>query len=477
MTRPRRFDRNLVVIGAGTGGLIAALVAAKAGAKITLVEAADMGGDCLNTGCVPSKALIHAARLAAHAREAAAMGLVAPPGEIDTQAAMRHVRTAIETVAPHDSQARYEGFGVDVRRGRARIVSPWSVDVAGQTLTTRAIVIATGSEPTTPAIPGLDDYLTSETFWRLERLPRRLLILGGGPIACELAQACARLGVAVTIVQRAPRLLEREDDDVSALVRDRLAREGVRVLTDAAAIRADADTLHVRHDGAEREIGFDRILLATGRRPRTAGLGLEALGIPLAGDGTIDTNAYLQTLHPSVYACGDVAGPWQFTHAAAHQAWHASINALFGSLHRIRPGRAVMPFVTYTDPEIARAGLNRRQAQARGIAVDVARHDLRDLDRAIVDDARDGFVEFLTPPGNDRILGVTIAAPRAGEMLAEIVLAMQQGIGLKRLFGAIHAYPTYAEANRDAAGAWRTAHAPAWALAASSRYLRWRRGR
>ena len=481
-TRPRRFDRNLVVSGAGTAGLVAALVAAKAGATVTLAEAHEMGGDCLNTGCVPSKALIHAARLVAQAHAGAKLGLLGSASAVQSAAAMAHVRASIAAVAPHDSVERYRCLGVDVRQGQARIISPWSVDVGGEILTTRSIIIATGAEPAVPTIPGLGKtgYVTSETLWRLEEAPQRLLILGGGPIACELSQAFARLGSAVTVAQKSDRLLEREDDEVSALVRKRLEQEGVRVLTGyqavGAAVRDGERSMRFEHGGGTLDVPFDVILVAVGRKPRTSGFGLEELGIPLTKTGTVETNHFLQTLHPNIYACGDVAGPWQFTHAAAHQAWHASVNALFGRFHRIRPDRVVMPAVTYTEPEIGRAGLNEREAKARGIAVEVTRYDLHELDRAIVDDAREGVVKVLTPPGKDRILGVTIVAPRAGEMLAEMVLAMRHGIGLKKLFGTVHAYPTYTEANQDAAGAWRNRHAPTWLLGGLKRYHAWMRG-
>ena len=480
--RPRRFDRNLVVIGAGTAGLVAALVAAKAGAKVTLAEAHEMGGDCLNTGCVPSKALIYAARLVAQARSGAKLGLLGAIGAVHSAAAMDHIRASIAAIAPHDSVERYRGLGVDVRQGKARITSPWSVAVGEEILTTRSIIIATGAEPAVPPIPGLDEtgYVTSETLWRLEAAPKRLLILGGGPIACELSQAFARLGSAVTVAQKSDRLLEREDDDVSALVRRRLEQEGVRVLTGhraaAAAVRDGERSMRLECNSGSLDVPFDVVLVAVGRTPRTSGFGLQELGIPLSEHGTVETNHYLQTLYPNIYACGDVAGPWQFTHAAAHQAWHASVNALFGRFYRIRPDRAVMPAVTYTEPEVGRAGLNEREAQARGIRVEVTRHDLHELDRAIVDDAREGFVKVLTAPGRDRILGVTIVAPRAGEMLSEMVLAMRHGIGLKQLFGTIHAYPTYTEANRDAAGAWRNLHAPTWLLGGLRRYHAWMRG-
>jgi pyruvate/2-oxoglutarate dehydrogenase complex dihydrolipoamide dehydrogenase (E3) component len=471
--RPKRFDRNLVVIGAGSAGLVAALTAAKLGAKVTLVEAGRMGGDCLNTGCVPSKALIHAARLVARARRAAATGLIAPVGPVDGEAAFRHARAAIAAVAPHDSVERYQALGVDVRLGHAHITSPWTVAVDGAALTTPAIVVATGAAPTVPAIAGLDrtEYLTSETLWRLERVPRRLAILGGGPVGCELAQAFGRLGSDVTLVEQGERLLHREDDAVSVGVRALLERDGVRVLTDAKVLSTEPGVLAV----TGQSVAFDTLLVAVGRTPRTAGFGLEELGIGLTGSGTVAANAFLQTSVPNIYVCGDVAGPFQFTHAAGHQGAYAAINALFGHIHRLRPSQT-MPAVTFTDPEIARVGLNEREARQRGVAYEVTRHEMRELDRAIVDDDRDGFVSVLTVPGRDRILGATIVAPRAGEMLAEFGLAMRADVGLKTLFATIHAYPTYTEANRDTAGAWRAAHAPARLLRWLGRYHAWRRG-
>jgi pyruvate/2-oxoglutarate dehydrogenase complex dihydrolipoamide dehydrogenase (E3) component len=480
--KPRTFDRNLVVIGAGSAGLVSALVAAKAGAKVTLIEANKMGGDCLNTGCVPSKAIIHAARLVAQARAATRMGLLGPAGHVDSAAAMRYVRSSIAAVAPHDSVERYRGLGVDVRRGNATISSPWTVEVDGDILSTRAIIIAAGAEPAVPPIPGIRDtgFLTSETIWNLETVPKRLLVLGGGPIGCELSQAFARLGAEVTVAQRADRLLEREDDEVSDLIRVRLAQDGVRVLTGHQAIAAECHgnerKMLFDHQGKRVEVAFDGLLIAVGRKPRTTGYGLEALGIKLSPKETIETNHYLQTLYPNIFACGDVAGPSQFTHAAGYQAWHASFNALFGGLYRIRPDRAAVPAVTYVEPEVARVGLNERQAKAQGVPYEVTRYDLSELDRAIVDDAREGFVKVLTHPGKDRILGATIVAPRAGEMLAELALAMHHGLGLKKVFSIIHPYPTYTEANRDVAGAWRNKHAPPWLFRWLARYHRWMRG-
>jgi pyruvate/2-oxoglutarate dehydrogenase complex dihydrolipoamide dehydrogenase (E3) component/uncharacterized membrane protein YdjX (TVP38/TMEM64 family) len=478
--KPRRFDRNLVVIGAGSAGLVSAYIAATVRAKVTLIEQHQMGGDCLNTGCVPSKALIHAARLAAQARVAGAAGVHVGEVHVDFRAAMAHVQRAVETVAPHDSVERYRAMGVDVRRGHARIVSPWVVEVDGKPISTRAIVIASGAEPRVPSIPGLADsgYLTSDTLWQLRERPGRLLVLGGGPIGCELAQAFARLGSQVTQVQRHARLLQREDDEVSAFVRARLSADGVTVHTGCRTVaieRHGGENVLVCEIGAERmHLPFDTLLVAVGRQPRISGFGLDELDIPAVG--TVDTDAYLATLYPNIYACGDVAGPYQFTHLAAHQAWYAAVNALFGPFKRFRADYSVIPAVTFVDPEVARVGLNEREAQAQRIAYEVTRYDLGELDRAITERHAHGFVKILTVPGRDRILGATIVGPHAGEMLAEWVLAMRHGLGLNKILGTIHAYPTWVEANKYAAGNWKKAHAPERLLGWLARYHAWRRG-
>lgn len=481
--RPRRFDRNLVVIGAGSAGLVSAYLGAALRAGVTLVEADQMGGDCLNTGCVPSKALIRSARLAAESRRAAALGLSGPPLAVDFAAVMDRVQAMIGAVAPHDSVERYAALGVDVRRGTARIVSPWCVEVDGSPITTRSIIIAAGAEPIVPDLPGLSEteYFTSETLWRLRTLPQRLLVLGGGPIGCEMAQAFAQLGSQVSLVQQAPRLLMREDDEVSAFVANRMAADGVRVLTGHKAIAISAGdagrVMQIEHDGAMRAEPFDALLVAIGRRPRTAGYGLEELGIGITPARTVETDAWLQTIHPNILACGDVAGPYQFTHAAAHQAQSAVLTGLFAPFYRSRPDYSVMPAVTFTDPEVARVGLNEREARAQGIAYECTRYDLHELDRAIVDGTTEGFLKVLTPPGKDRILGATIVGVHAGETLAEFALAMRHGIGLKGLLNTVHAYPTYAEANRYVAGAWRRANASPIALRLLARFHASRRGR
>ncbi|MEO7073338.1 MAG: FAD-dependent oxidoreductase [Rhodanobacter sp.] len=477
--KPKKFDRNLVVIGAGSAGLVSAYIAATVRAKVTLIENHAMGGDCLNTGCVPSKALIHAAKLAAQARRAGQVGVLASPVQVDFRAVMERVQQAISTVAPHDSVERYRGLGVDVQCGQARIVSPWVVEVDGKPISTRAIVIASGAEPFVPPIDGIQDsgYLTSETLWQLRELPPRLLVMGGGPIGCELAQAFARLGSRVTQVEAMDRLLLREDDEVSAFVHERLSADGVDVRTGhkAVAIENDADgKVLVCETGKQRvRLAYDQLLVAVGRKPRTAGFGLEELGIP--APRTVQTDAYLATLYPNIYACGDVAGPYQFTHTAAHQAWFATVNALFGSFKRFRVDYTVIPAVTFVDPEVARVGLNEREATDQQVAFEVTRYELAGLDRAITENRACGFIKVLTVPGKDRILGATIVSPHAGEMLAEFVLAMRHGLGLNKILDTVHAYPTWVEANKYAAGNWKKAHAPESVLRWLARYHNWRR--
>ena len=483
--RPKQYDRNLVVIGAGAAGLVTSYIAAAVRAKVTLVEAHQMGGDCLNTGCVPSKALIRAAKLAHEVTRANEFGLTAAPATVDFAAVMDRVADAVRGVAPHDSVERYTALGVDVRQGHARLVDPWHVEITAadgtrEVLSTRAIVIATGAAPTVPSLPGLQDvaFLTSDTLWGLRTAPRRLAVLGGGPIGCELALALARLGCGVTLVEQAPRLLAREDDAVSALAADSLRAAGVDLRLGVAVQRAEAsaagapDGVLQLADGAA--VAFDRLLVAVGRSARLQGFGLEALSIP-AGR-TIETNEYLETLHPNIYACGDVAGPWQFTHAAGHQAWSAAVNALFGQFRRFRVDGRVMPAVTFLDPEIARVGLNEREAAAQGVAVEVTRYPLGDLDRAIVERETTGFIQVLTEPGRDRMLGVTIVGAHAGELLAEFTLAMQHGLGLNKILGTVHPYPSWSDAAKLTAGRWKDAHKPEGALRWLARYHAWRRG-
>lgn len=484
--RPARFDRNLVVIGAGAGGLVSAYIAAAVRAKVTLIEGHKMGGDCLNYGCVPSKALIRSAKAMKQLRNAHRLGIRDVLGEVDFAGVMRRVHEVIGAIEPHDSVERYTSLGVEVLKGHARITSPWTVEIrqadgSVRTLTTRSIVIAAGASPFVPPIPGLKeaDFLTSDTIWGLTELPKRLVVLGGGPIGCELAQSFACLGSAVTQVEMAPRLMLREDPEVSDLVAASLRVDGVNVLTSHQAIRVEVyegeKRLIVRHGDEELPIAFDQLLCAVGRRPRVTGYGLEELGIPLTPQKTIQTNAFLQTLYPNIYAVGDVAGPFQFTHTAAHQAWYASVNALFGRFKRFKADYSVIPWATFTDPEVARVGLSETEAREQGVAYEVTRYDMDDLDRAIADGTAHGFVKVLTVPGKDKILGVTIVGEHAGDLLAEYVLAMKYGLGLNKILGTIHTYPTLSEANKYAAGQWKRAHAPHRLLGWLARFHAWER--
>jgi pyruvate/2-oxoglutarate dehydrogenase complex dihydrolipoamide dehydrogenase (E3) component len=449
-------------------------------AKVTLIEKDRMGGDCLNTGCVPSKALIRSARLLAEMRRAADYGLRTPDVEFDFAQVMDRVQRVVRTVEPHDSVERYTKLGVECLHGEARIASPWSVLIDGKTtLTTRAIVIAAGARPLVPAIPGIEReaVLTSDNLWQLRELPRRLLVLGGGPVGCELAQAFARFGARVTLVEMRERVLPREDPDVSERLRQRFAAEGIDVRTGHRALRVEPGrTLVCEHAGAELRLDFDRLLCALGRVPNTAGYGLEELGIPTTPARTVETNEFLQTLYPNIYACGDVAGPYQFTHTASHQAAYAALNALFAPLKRFRVDYSVIPWATFTDPEVARVGLNETEARERGVAFEATQFDLAELDRAIADEAATGMVKLLTVPGKDRILGATIVGAHAGDLIVEFIAAMKHRIGLKKVLGTIHIYPTLAEANKYAAGTWRRAHAPQRLLASLERLHAWMRG-
>ena len=485
--KPARFDRNLVVIGAGSGGLVTAYIAAAVKARVTLVEGHKMGGDCLNYGCVPSKALIRSAKLIHEIRRKAdSLGLRDAGATVDFAAVMARIDDVVRTIAPHDSVERYTALGVDVVQGHARIASPWSVlltlpDGSTRTLTTRSIVIATGAAPFVPPLPGLAEagVLTSDTVWGLRELPKRLVVMGGGPIGCELAQCFARLGSAVTQVEMAPRVMLREDIEVSELVAAALREDGVELLTGHQALRCDVvdgtKRLIVKAGETEKAIEFDQLLCAVGRSPRTTGFGLEELGIPITAKKTVETDAYLQTLLPNIYAVGDVAGPYQLTHTAAHQAWYAAVNALFGRFKRFKADYSVIPWATFTDPEVARVGLSEAEAKEKGIEVEVTRYGIDDLDRAIADGSAHGFVKVLTVPGKDRILGATIVGAHAGDLLAEFVLAMKHGLGLNKILGTIHIYPTLAEANKFAAGEWKRAHAPKALLKWVERFHDWQR--
>jgi pyruvate/2-oxoglutarate dehydrogenase complex dihydrolipoamide dehydrogenase (E3) component/uncharacterized membrane protein YdjX (TVP38/TMEM64 family) len=484
-TKPKRFDRNMVVIGAGAAGLVTSYIAAAVKAKVTLIERHKMGGDCLNYGCVPSKALIKTATLVHQMRHSPYYGIASADWKLDFAKVMQRVAHIVQEIEPHDSVERYSSLGVEVLQGEAKIIDPWQVrvrfpDGREQTLSTRSIVIATGAEPFVPPLPGLQDVgcLTSDTLWDLKVLPKRLVVLGGGPIGCELAQAFARLGSQVTQVEMLPRIMVREDEEVSAYAKKALEADGVTVLTAHKALRCerngDDKFIVLEHQGSELRVGFDELLCAVGRVARLKGFGLEELGIPV--QKTVQTDDYLQTLYPNILAAGDVAGPYQFTHTASHQAWYAAVNGLFGKFKKFKADYSVIPWATFIDPEVARVGLNEQEAKEKNISYEVARYDIAELDRAIADSAAHGWVKVLTVPGKDRILGVTIVGVHAGDLLAEYVLAMKHGLGLNKILGTIHTYPTLSEANKYAAGAWKRDHQPHGLLRWVERFHAWQRG-
>ncbi len=475
LKKPKHFDTNLVVIGAGAGGLVSSYIAAAVKAKVTLIEKHKMGGDCLNTGCVPSKALLRSAKMLSYIKRASEYGFKNASVDFEFAEVMERVQRVIKQVEPHDSVERYSKLGVDCIQGEAIITSPYTVEVNGKQITTRNIIIASGGRPFVPPIPGLEEsgYFTSDTIWNLRTLPKRLVILGGGPIGCELAQAFARLGSKVIQIQRAKHIMVREDTEVSEIIEAKFAKEGIEVLTSHKALRVEQKQLICEHEGKEVSVAFDEILVAVGRAANT--MGLEKLGITLTARGTVEVDAYMRTNIPTIYACGDVAGPYQFTHTAAHQAWYAAVNALFGKFKKFKVDYSVIPWTTFTDPEVARVGLNEQDAKRQGIKYEVTKYGIDDLDRAIADEEAHGFVKVLTKPGKDKILGVTIVGHHAGELIAEYIQAMKWGIGLNKVLGTIHIYPTLTEANKYAAGEWKRAHTPAKILKWIEKYHAWQR--
>lgn len=483
--KPKHFDANMIVVGAGSGGLVAAYIAAAVKAKVILVEKNLMGGDCLNTGCVPSKALIKAAKVAHQSRNAGHLGIDAQP-KVDFERVMKHVTGSIQSIEPHDSVERYTSLGVECVEGEAEIISPYEVKVGDRVLAAKNIIVATGAAPTIPAIAGLESvpYLTTETVWGLTELPSHLVIAGGGPIGCEMAQAFARLGSRVTIVQRADQLLPKEDVDVAESVLATLESEGVTVLLNAelkeVASGNSGTKLTVEQGGKERVLSCDRLLLALGRTPRLTGFGLEKLGVAMhAGSAQAPSqllvDRFLCTSIPTIFACGDVVGPYQFTHAASHQAWYASVNALFGGFRSFSVDYKALPWVTFVDPEVARVGASEAELKKDNIGYEVTRYSMADSDRAIAEGEAHGFVKVLTEQGKDKILGVVIVGSHAGEMITEFVTAIKLGKGLNSILSTVHAYPTWSEANKAAAGRWKQAHAPEKLLAWVEKFHAWRR--
>ena len=479
--KPKSFDNNLVVIGAGSAGLVTSYIAAAIKAKVTLIEKHKMGGDCLNTGCVPSKALIRSAKLIHQAKHASHLGLQDTNVEFAFSDVMDRVQRVIQTIEPHDSVERYTKLGVECIQGEAWIKSPYEVEVNGRVIRTRNIVIATGARPFVPKLQGLEQgaYYTSDTIWTLRHLPKRLLVLGGGPIGCELAQAFQRFGSQVTVVQSDDRILPREDVEISQIVYDKFQQEGMSILLNHRATAVESEHgenyLLCQHQNEQVRIAYDALLIAVGRVANVKGFGLEELGVQISERRTVAVNDFLQTNFPNIYACGDVAGPFQFTHTAAHQAWYASVNALFSPFKRFKADYSVIPWATFIDPEVARVGLNELDAKEQGIAYEVTTYGIDDLDRAIADGSAHGFVKVLTVPGKDKILGVSIVGEHAGDLIAEYVAAMRHGFGMNKILSTIHIYPTLAEANKFAAGEWKRQHKPEKLLQWVEKFHAWRR--
>ncbi|PDH34626.1 MAG: pyridine nucleotide-disulfide oxidoreductase [OM182 bacterium MED-G28] len=479
--KPKKFDANVVVIGAGSAGLVASLIVAGAKAKVVLIEKHKMGGDCLNTGCVPSKSLIRSGRIMSYIKRAEEFGINNGAGEVDFAKVMERVQKVVKTIEPHDSIERFTSLGVECVQGEAYIESPYTVKVNDRIINTRAIIISTGARPLVPQIPGLNDidYLTSDTVWELRELPKRLLVVGGGPIGCEMAQAFNNLGSKVIQLDNASRIMPREDSEVSAALSARFEKDGITVLTDHRLIKfkktSGQNFMEAEHHGQPVRVEFDQVLLATGRKANVEGFGLEGLHLSLTPQGTIETNEAMQTSYSNIYACGDVAGPFQFTHMASFQAFFASINAMLGGLWRMNAKYNVVPWATFTDPEVARVGLNEEEANTRNISYEVTRYDMDNLDRALTDGEAHGFVKVLTAPGKDKILGVTIVGNHAGELIGEFVFAMTHSLGLKKISAVTHVYPTLLEANKLTANVWRKARLPEKYFPWIEKYFRWQR--
>ena len=476
----KKFDQNLIVIGAGSAGLVTSYIAAAIKSKVTLIEKHKMGGDCLNYGCVPSKALIRSARICSEMRRADKFGVNPSEPEFEFSNIMERIQTIIKTIEPHDSVERYTSLGVNCIVGEAKLVSPHEVEVNGQKISTRRIVIASGARPFVPAIEGLDQIkaLTSDNVWELRSLPKRLAVLGGGPIGCELAQSFARFGAQVTLVEMAPSIMLKDDKSAAKIVHDSLERDGVKILTDHKAVKVTSDgqkELICETGGEMVSIPFDEILVAVGRRANTKNLGLETLGVELNRNGTIKTDEHLRTNIPSILACGDVTGPYQFTHTASHQAWYASVNSLFDTFKTFKVDYSVVPWVTYTEPEVAQVGITEDQAKEQGLDTETTIYELAGFDRALTESDTEGFVKVITPKGKDKVLGATIVGAHAGEMITEFTLSMKHGLGLNKILGTIHPYPTWMEANKFAAGNWKRANAPQWALNFLEKFHNWQR--
>jgi len=485
----KKYDVNLIVIGAGAAGLVSSYIASAVKAKVILIEKHKMGGDCLNTGCVPSKALIRSAKINSYIQRADQFGINIESSSVEFSKVMARVHAIITRIEPHDSIERYTKLGVQCLTGDAKIISSHVVAVNGRKITTKNIIIASGARPKIPNIPFLDsiNYYTSDTIWDIKQLPKKLLVLGGGAIGCELAQCFSKLGSNVTQIVRGSRILSKEDEIVSAEVSKKFVSDGINLKTSCDIIRfevnQDSDAkdgldkclVYKDDSGQEQKLVFDTLLLAVGRVANTEWLNSKDLTLQLLSNGAIKVNNYLQTSVKNIYSCGDVIGAYQFTHVASHQAWYAAVNSLFGMFRKFKVDYSVIPWAVFTDPEVARVGINEQQALKENIEYELTQYNINDLDRAIADDEDYGFVRVLTKKGSDKIIGVTIVGYHASELIAEYVLAMKHNIGLNKLLGTIHIYPTYNEANKFAAGEWKRAHVSERLLAFVERFHGWMR--
>ena len=469
-TRPKQFDYNLIVIGGGAAGLVSSYIGAAVNARVALIEKHKMGGDCLNTGCVPSKALIKTAQFLEQARQSKKLGLDKAEIHYEYSDIIKRVQKIIKKIEPHDSRERYTELGVECMQGAATITSPWTVTVDGthgqQEISARSIIVAAGASPVVPHLPNIDQiqYVTSDTIWDMKDLPKKLIVIGGGAIGCELAQAFKRLGSEVILIESENRILIKEDSKVTEIIENQLTDEGVTVLTRHRAKgfikEKGTQVLVCDSPNGEVRLTFDVILFAIGRRANINGYGLETIDAISDEDIILPTNDFLETRYPNIYACGDVTGRMQFTHAAAHQAWHAVVNSLFGTFKKFPIDFTAVPWATFTHPEIARVGVNEEEAKLTNLPYEITTYGIDDLDRAITDSEDRGFIRVLTQPGSDKIIGVTIVCEGASEIISEFVLAMKYKLGLNKILATTHIYPTFSEANKYVAGEWKRKNKP-----------------
>lgn len=482
--KPRAFDYNLIIIGGGSAGLVTTFIARILKAKVAIIEKEKMGGDCLNTGCVPSKSLIKIAKIISYGKTPSSWGLKNINIDFSFEDIMNKIHSIIKEIEPHDSIVRYTQLGAECFLGQAQILSPWEVQIGEKIISAKYLVIATGARPIIPQIPGIESIspLTSENIWQLKKQPARLGILGGGVIAAELAQAFSRLGSSVFIIEESSRILSREDEDASGLIHEIFIKEGIKIYTSHTLKKCEKSgdekiLLCIDREGREISLVCDQLFIAIGRKATTSGFGLEKIKLDLNDNGSIKVNEYMQTSLPNIFACGDVAGPFNLTHAASHQAWHTTVNALLGFIKMFKINYSVLPVCTYTDPEIATVGYSKAELIKKSIPFEETIFPMKDLDRAIIEGETCGFVKVFTPPNSDKILGVVIISAEASTMILEFTLAMKHNLGLNKILNTIHAYPGMGEANKYLAGRWKQRKSRLNLLKALERFHTFSRGK